>query len=398
MNSHQKAVVSELVNVIVVALLALSQAFAARQFLTEVTVYHEKDNGYFIHRIPALLTTDKGTLLAFCEARMASVSDAAATDIVLRRSLDNGKTWTTAQVVAHFPNYTVGNPAPVQDRKTGVIWLLLTVNPSGVSEKEICDRSPRGTRTVWITHSSDDGATWSSAEEITSTTKEPDWTWYATGPGNGIQLQDGRLVIPCDYKVAGTQAFYAHVIYSDDDGKTWKIGGSAGPQTNESTVVQLADGSLLLNMRSYAGQHLRAVSSSRDGGLSWSPVQLDPALIEPICQATFIRYTLARTAGKNRLLFANPADTARDRMTVRLSYDEGKTWPVSRIVYEDFSEYSSLAILKDGTIGLLYTKGPGKPTPQNGWYPPTHPEIVFAHFNLEWLTHGADHLGANPQP
>jgi sialidase-1 len=384
--------------VLLVVAAVSGQVYGARPFMTEISVYHEKDDGYFIHRIPALLTTVKGTLLAFCEARMESVSDAAATDVVLRRSLDNGKTWTTAQVVAHFPNYTVGNPAPVQDRKTGVIWLLLTVNPAGVSEKEICNRSPRGTRSVWITHSSDDGATWSSAEEITSTTKEADWTWYATGPGNGIQLEDGRLVIPCDYKVAGTQAFYAHVIYSDDDGKTWKIGGSAGPQTNESTVVQLADGSLLFNMRSYAGQHLRAVSYSRDGGLTWSPVQLDPALIEPICQATFIRYTLARTAGKNRLLFANPADTARDRMTVRLSYDEGKTWPVSRTVYEDFSEYSSLAILKDGTIGLLYTKGPGKPTPQNGWYPPTNPEIVFAHFNLEWLTHGADHLGANPQP
>jgi sialidase-1 len=398
MSSDHKGVLGRLAFFAAAYIIASCTAFAAHQFLTEVTVYQEKDNGYFIHRIPALLTTDKGTLLAFCEARMASVSDAASTDIALRRSLDNGKTWTTAQVVAHFPNYTVGNPAPVQDRKTGVIWLLLTVNPAGVSEKEICDRSPRGTRTVWITHSSDDGATWSSAEEITSTTKEPDWTWYATGPGNGIQLEDGRLVIPCDYKVAGTQAFYAHVIYSDDDGKTWKIGGSAGPQTNESTVVQLAKGSLLFNMRSYAGQHRRAVSSSRDGGLTWSPVQLDPALIEPICQATFIRYTLARTAGKNRLLFANPADTARDRMTVRLSYDEGKTWPVSRLVYEDFSEYSSLTILKDGTIGLLYTKGPGKPTPQNGWYPPTNPEIVFAHFNLEWLTHGADHLGAKPQP
>ena len=398
MSSEHRRILGRLTIFAAGCIIASCTAFAAHQFLTEVTVYQEKDNGYFIHRIPALLTTDKGTLLAFCEARMASASDGAATDIALRRSLDNGKTWTTAQVVAHFPNYTVGNPAPVQDRKTGVIWLLLTVNPSGVSEKEICDRSPRGTRTVWITHSSDDGATWSSAEEITSTTKEPDWTWYATGPGNGIQLEDGRLVIPCDYKVAGTQAFYAHVIYSDDDGKTWKIGGSAGPQTNESTVVQLADGSLLLNMRSYAGQHLRAVSSSHDGGLTWSPVQLDPALIEPICQATFIRYTLARTAGKNRLLFANPADTARDRMTVCLSYDEGKTWPVSRLVYEDFSEYSSLAILKDGTIGLLYTKGPGKPTPQNGWYPPTNPEIVFAHFNLEWLTHGADHLGAKPQP
>ncbi len=375
------------------ATLALAiPAFAAHPFYTEVTIFHQKDDGYFIHRIPALLTTDKGTLLAFCEARSESASDAAPTDVVLRRSLDNGQTWTPAQVVAHFPGFTVGNPAPVQDRKTGVIWLPLTANPAGDTEKEIVENSPRGTRTVWITHSDDDGTTWATAQEITSTTKEPNWTWYATGPGNGIQLADGRLVIPCDYKVAGTKELFAHVIYSDDDGKTWKIGGSAGPQTNESAVVQLDDGSLLLNMRSYAGQHRRAIAYSHDGGLTWSPVQLDPALIEPVCEASFIRYTTVKDGGKNRLLFANPADTVRDRMTVRLSYDEGKTWPVSRLVDEEFSEYSSLAVLKDMTIGLLYTKGPGKPTPDKGWFPPTNPEIVFAHFNLEWLTQGKDHL------
>ena len=145
-----------------------------------------------------------------------------------------------------------------------------------------------------------------------------------------------------------------------------------------------------------AGKHLRGISHSTDEGLTWSMVHLDPALIEPVCEGTFIRYTLARNSGNNRLLFANPADTVRDRVTVRLSYDEGQTWPVRRLVDEEFSEYSSLAILRDGTIGLLYTKGPGKPTPQNGWYPPINPEIVFAHFNLEWLTHGADHLGAKP--
>jgi sialidase-1 len=195
--------------------------------------------------------------------------------------------------------------------------------------------------------------------------------------------------------VAGTHAYYAHVIYSDDDGKTWKIGGSVGPQTNESAAVQLADGSLLLNMRSYAGQHRRAIAYSHDDGLTWSPVRLDPALIEPVCEASFIRHTLARNAGRNRLLFSNPADTVRDRLTVRLSYDEGKTWPVARLVNEGFSEYSSLAVLRDGTIGLLYTRGHGKPTTPDQWYPPVNSEIVFAHFNLEWLTHGTDHLEAN---
>lgn len=391
MSSYPGMAVGKIVaGVIAGVFLAAGHAYCARPFLTEIPVYHAKDDGYFIHRIPALLTTDKGSLLAFCEARSESVSDAAPTDVVLRRSVDNGKTWTPAQVVAHFPNYTVGNPAPVQDSKTGVVWLLLTVNPAGDSEKEIEAGSPRGTRTVWVTHSSDDGATWSPAEGITASTKKPDWTWYATGPGNGIQLQDGRLVVPCDHKVLGTHAYYAHVIYSDDDGKTWELGGSAGPETNESAVVELADGSLLLNMRSYAHQNRRAIAYSHDRGLTWSSVQLDPALIEPVCQASLVRYNSVQKGGKDTLLFANPADTVRDRMTVRVSYDGGKTWPVARLIFEDFSEYSSLAVLKDGTIGLLYTRGPGKPSAERGWYPPKDPQIVFARFNLEWLTDGQD--------
>jgi sialidase-1 len=364
---------------------ATAWANGARPFIKQSAVYQAEDDGYFSHRIPALLVTGKGTLLAFCESRLGSASDSAPTDLVLRRSFDNGKSWTAPQVVAHFPGFTVGNPTPVEDRKTGVIWLLMTANPAGVTEKEIDEASPKGARTVWITHSSDDGLHWAGAREITSYIKKSDWTWYATGPGNGIQLTDGRLVIPCDHKVAGTHAYYSHVIYSDDDGKSWKIGGSAGPETNESAVVQLTNGSLLLNMRSYAGKHQRAIALSHDGGLTWSPVRLDPALIEPVCQASMVRCTVEREAGKNRLLFSNPADTVhRDRMTVRLSYDEGKTWPVARLVYAGPSAYSSLAVLHDGTIGLLYERGTAN----------AYEEIAFARFNLKWLTHGADHFKA----
>jgi len=386
MRFYQKSITPRVVACVFVGLfLILARAYGARRFMKQAVVYHATDGGYFTHRIPALLTTNKGTLLAFCEARSGSGSDSAPIDVVLRRSIDNGKTWTPAQVVVHFPDYTVGNPAPVEDRKTGVIWLLLTANPAGLTEKEIENGSPKGTRTVWVTYSRDDGASWAAAREITSSTKKANWTWYATGPGNGIQLKSGRLVIPCDHKVAVTHAYYSHVIYSDDDGKSWKIGGSAGPETNESAVVQLADGSLLLNMRSYAGQHRRAIALSHDGGLTWLPVHMDPTLIGPVCQASMVRYTLAPKGRKDRLLFSNPADTAhRDRMTVRMSYDEGKTWPVARLVYPGFSAYSSLAVLPDGTIGLLYEQGRAKP----------YAEIIFAHFNLEWLTQGADHLSA----
>lgn len=366
--------------VAVAIFLVLARAYGARPFIRQTTVYHAKDGGYFIHRIPALLATGKGTLLAFCEARQGSASDSAPTNIVLRRSSNDGRTWTPAQVVAHFPGFTVGNPTPVEDRRTGVIFLLMTANPAGETETEIGEGSPKGSRTVWIASSRDDGTHWSTAREITASVKKPNWTWYATGPGNGIQLSDGRLVVPCDHDVAASNVHYSHVIYSDDNGKTWKIGGTAGPDTNESAVAQLADGSLLLNMRSYAGKHQRALATSHDGGLSWSAVHLAPALIEPVCEGSMVRYTRARGQARSWLLFSNPADTARrDRMTVRLSYNGGKTWPVARLIDKGPSAYSSLTVLRDGSIGLLYERGTAN----------AYQEIEFAHFNLAWLTHGA---------
>jgi len=123
---------------------------------------------------------------------------------------------------------------------------------------------------------------------ITTDVKQPDWTWYATGPGNGIQLRSGRLVIPCDHNLAGDDSRHSHIIYSDDGGATWHIGGIAEAQTNESAVVELKDGSLLLNMRSYHGKNRRAVQRSIDWGASWAPLRLDDALIEPVCQASMI--------------------------------------------------------------------------------------------------------------
>ncbi|MDE3179108.1 MAG: exo-alpha-sialidase, partial [Acidobacteriota bacterium] len=349
-------------------------------------VFREKSGGYFTHRIPALLVTGKGALLAFCEGRRGSASDSAPTDILLRRSLDGGNTWGPVQVVASFARDTVGNPTPVYDRRTRTILLLMTRSPAGVSESEIMAGKGRGSKTVWITRSADEGAHWSRLENITSSAKRGDSTWYATGPGNGIQMRDGRLVIPCDHAVAGGHHYWSHVIYSDSDGKTWKIGGSAGPDTNESAVVELANGDLILNMRSYAGHYRRAIAYSHDGGVTWSPVHLDPALVEPVCEASLIRYSLAATGGRNRLLFSNPADIVRDRMTVRLSYDEGQTWPVSRMIYKGPSGYSSLAVLKDRTIGLLYERSPEK----NAGLAGEGPGIVFAHFNLDWLTRGKD--------
>lgn len=348
----------------------------------QLDVFIAGQDGYHTFRIPALIVSPKGTLLAFCEGRKNNRSDTGDIDLVLKRSFDGGKSWQPMQIVADFGPDTIGNPCPVIDRATGTIWLPLTKNIGSETQKQIEEGQSRENRTVWLTKSIDDGATWAKPIEITQAVRDSKWTWYATGPGCGIQLQSGRLVIPCDFRERGTKTLGSHVIYSDDGGRSCKIGGTIAPKVNECQVAELADGSVMLNMRSYHGKNRRAVAVSKDGGLTWSEVKLDEALIEPVCQASFLRYTLAKTQGKNRLLFANPASTKREKMTIRLSYDEGQTWPVSKLLYAGPSAYSALAVLPDWSVGCLYEQGTKS----------AYDTIRFARCTLEWLTDGKDRL------
>jgi sialidase-1 len=332
-------------------------------------VFKAGDDGYHTFRIPALITTKKGTLLAFCEARKNSKSDTGDIDLVVKRSRDNGKTWSKMQIVADHGPDTIGNPSPVVDRSTGTIWLPLTGNPGHIEEKQIM--AGTGTRTAWMTSSVDDGVHWTNPIEITTGVKQPDWTWYATGPGNSIQLKSGRLLVPSVHaRLGDAHKYYSHVIYSDDHGKTWKRGGVAGENTDEAAVVELKDGSLLMNMRSSREKKRRATARSHDGGITWSAMRYDDALVEPPCQASLIALP------RNRLLFSNPADVERVRMTLRMSSDEGVTWPVSKLLHEGPSAYSSLAALRDSTIGCLYERG----------VKDLYETITFARFNTEWLS------------
>jgi sialidase-1 len=243
-----------------------------------------------------------------------------------------------------------------------------------LTEREIEKDSSRGTRTVWLTHSRDDGASWEAPVEITRSVKEPGWGWYATGPGNGIQLRSGRLVIPCDHRRYEGQARHSHVIYSDNGGRNWNIGGSAQPDTNECAVVDLRDGSLMLNMRSYAGRNRRAVALSRDGGITWGDFRLDEALIEPVCQASMIRYD------SRHLLFSNPASTRRERLAVRASTNDGRSWAAARVLHAGPAAYSSLAVLPTRNIGCLYECGAES----------AYETITFARFSLSWLMNGSN--------
>lgn len=375
-------------SVAIAILIALLVQGATAVPLMQKALFIQGRGGYNNYRIPALLTTQAGTLLAFCEGREGG--DSSDIDMLIRRSEDGGKTWAPKQVVWDQGRNVCGNPCPVQDRDTGIIWLLLTWNDSTDSGKKLHDGTAKDTRRVYVCSSEDDGRTWSKPIEITATTKKKDWWWYATGPSVGIQLQQGphkgRLVIPCDHTDKSGHA--SHIIYSDDHGKSWQLGGSVSGGCNECQVVELADGKLMLNMRMQEkGQGKRGIATSEDGGQTWSELKLDPVLTEPVCQASFLRYTLASTNSKNRLLFSNPASAPppgqsrgdRVNMTVRLSYDEGRTWPVSKLLHDGPSAYSCLAVLPDGDIGCLYEGGETR-----------YGEIVFARFSLEWLTDGKD--------
>ena len=310
--------------------LAATDAPDRTRALDQSPVFVSGQGGYHTYRIPSLIATRNGTVLAFCEGRKHGSGDSGDIDLLLRRSLDGGKTWGRTQVVWDDGPNTCGNPCPVIDARTNTIWLLLTHNLGTDSEAAIVEGTSKGTRTVWVTRSQDEGATWSVPVEITQAVKRPDWTWYATGPGIGIQLRSGRLVVPCDNMVAGSKTQQSHVILSDDGGKTWRIGGVVGPQCDESQVVELADGRLMLNIRSYRGDHRRLVALSTDGGETFSPPVKDDTLLEPVCQASI----LGLSEGPGDILFSNPASTKRERMTVRLSTDQGKTWPHAQVLHD----------------------------------------------------------------
>jgi sialidase-1 len=353
---------------VAIALLATHATFAAE--LTETIPFTAGQDNYHTYRIPALVVTKQGTLLAICEGRKNGRGDHGNLDLVQKRSSDGGQTWGKLELIHEEggdAKVTIGNPCPVVDQSTGVIWLPFN----------------RDNDRVFMTSSSDDGQTWAKPRDITESVKSENWTWYATGPGNGIQLvhgpHAGRLVIPCDHRVGASKddkgswdkAGRSHVIYSDDHGQTWKLGGATDDAMNECAVIELPDGTLMLNSRSYRGKACRGISLSKDGGATWEPTTDDPALIESVCQASLIRYCQSVT------VFCNPAvPKGRHHLTVRLGDAEAKTWNHSRVVCEGSSAYSSLAVLPDGNIGLLYERDDYK-------------QLVFARFPYEWVKQGS---------
>lgn len=387
-------------------------AIAAAE-LEKADLFRGGEGGYALYRIPGVVVTARGTVLAYCEARRTGKSDWDTIDIVLRRSTDGGKTWTEPRKIADVPGPKTKNPVALAQglgRPEDVTYNNAVMIPdrSGAVHLLFCLEYAR----CFYQRSDDDGLTFSPPVEITAAfdrfRPEYDWKVLATGPGHGIQLRSGRLVVPV-WLSPGTgggahRPSVTATIFSDDEGKTWQRGEIAVPDTaewtnpNEAALVELADGRVLLNARSESKAHRRLVTMSPDGATKWSRPRFDEALLEPICEGSLARLTPAQGGGKARILFANPHNLgraagdevpgrSRDRrnLSVKASDDGGATWPVNRVLEPGPSGYSDLAVLPDGTVLCFYERTP----PAAGGGRGT-PLLTLARFNLAWLLEGND--------
>jgi len=380
--------------IITSSLFNLGCSAGPKMYMAKTDLFEAGKGGYATYRIPAIVVTPKASVLAFTEARLNSRSDWANIDIMMRRSDDGGKTWQPPRKIIDEGDKTVNNFVPIVDEQTGDLHFVYCVNYG---------------RCFYMC-SKDDGKTFSKPVEITYVFEkfkpEYNWTVIATGPGHGLQLKNGRLLIPswlCDGGGKNHRPSCVATIYSDDHGKTWERGeiivnnGEEVKNPSETIAVELNDGRIMLNIRSESKEYLRLLSYSRDGATNWTKPVFDNELYEPICMASILRLSRKPKSGKNRIIFANPDSRytknvirkqwgarPRENVSVKLSYDEGETWPVSKVIDPGISGYSDLALGPDGSIYCLYERGGDK-----GF---AYGYLTVARFNLAWLTDGADDL------
>jgi sialidase-1 len=383
-------------------------ALGASPFLEQTNLFEAGQGGYALYRIPGVIVTTNGSILIYCEARRSN-GDWAPMDVLVRRSTDGGRSWSSPAIIPGPAGPVEKNPVRGKSQSEGTTCN----NPMAIADENgsihllFCVEYMR----CFYLQSQDDGLTWSQPREITKTfdqfRPEYDWRVIATGPGHGIQLRNGRLVVPV-WLSLGTgknnhSPSVSAVIYSDDHGNTWRRGDVAArnteqwPSPNETAAIELADAGVMLNIRSPAAEHLRLVTRSKDGVSGWATPKFDRQLFGPPCMGSLARYSTRPLADRNRILFSQPAaldpieenkkpsNLDRKNLTIRLSYDEGGTWPVRKTLESGPSAYSDLAVLPDRTIVCFYERaapGSAKPSPYGC--------LTFARFNLAWLTDGKD--------
>lgn len=324
-------------------------------------VFEQGTFGYEVYRIPAIVKTKGNILLAFAEARkLRSNGDSGDIDMVVKRSADNGKTWSEQIMIWNDGQNTCGNPVPIVDDK-GRVHLLMTWNHKDDKWSALVNGKGNDTRRPYYVYSDDEGKTWSTPTEITESIKNVNWDWYGTGPSHGIQIKNGkyknRLISPNYFTVRENNKVvdYAHVAYSDNYGLTWKA-GNATPvgETGECSVAELEDGNLMLNMRTNEGYY-RKYSLSTDGGITWSVPKVDVKQLDSKCQGSIL------TVGSN-LFLSNTAAATRTNMTVKKSTDNGVNWSSKYVVYTGNSGYSDLVQISQHQIGVFYEGGKNRYT------------------------------------
>jgi sialidase-1 len=326
------------------------------------------------YRIPALVTAPNGDLIAAIDERIPSCADLRGSDdinIVQRRSSDNGETWTEIEMVIDFPKgLSASDPSMIVDEVTGEVFLFYNYMDLD-NEKDVYY--------LHVMKSKDNGKTWSEPEDITSQISKPEWhkDFKFITSGRGIQARDGRLLHTLVRLKEGVYLFG-----SDDHGKSWFLIDSPVKPADESKVMQLANGDYMINSRVNTGEGHRYVHISKDKGKTWV-TRPEKKLVDPGNNASIVRYTSVEDGyHKNRLLFSNSnSKQHRENLTVRISYDEGKTWSEGKTIYTGGSAYSSMTILENGEIGVFFEKDGYK-------------ENSFVSFSLAWLTDGKDNYKA----
>ncbi|MGW8764354.1 exo-alpha-sialidase [Streptomyces sp. NPDC055815] len=359
------------------------------------TVPFKARENYYCTRIPAVVTSRTGVLLAFAEGRTRATTtgchDVGDNDLVLKRSLDGGATWQPLQIVVGASDELAhGNPAPVVDAVTGRITLLYS---SSDWNHDTAKPSRTGyARTVHAVHSMDGGLTW-SASVPQPQLKAEGWGWVSTGPGHGIQLgrgpHHGRLVVPGDHTAGGDTTAGGQLYISDDGGLTWSLGATSevsksGAYPGELTVAETVDGNVYVNARNSAPTHCltnehRLDAVATDGGGSFAAPFTQVANLDtsPVF-GSLLRLHAADQDGKpDQLLYSGASRLGpsaledRRELAVRSSYDEGKSWrTVGTLVSADRTGYSDLALLPNGSVGIVYETAGNIP----------HGNVVFAAF------------------
>ncbi|MDD3739563.1 MAG: sialidase family protein [Lentimicrobiaceae bacterium] len=408
---------SKLLKIFLVFLLTISYIYLHSQecgFFRKQVVLDPMNTQYYIFRIPSIVTTQKGTIMIFAEGRKGRGGDWDPSNIVFRASYDKGNTWTDISILGDYGITTCSNAVPIFDYFENKLHVVYTV----------------GYSIVYYTCSSDDGLSWEKPVNITASFEkikaEYPWKVIATGPGHGTQLSSGRIIVPVWMSSSGavdsaTNTLAHHpsistVLFSDDFGKTWETGDIISPNNdtlifpNEAICVETADGFVMFNMRNESPNYRRLVSISPNGVSNWTRPYYSDNFFEPICHASMIRYSIRPFQDQNRILFVNPdsrmspwsmkrgttskAAPKRERsnLTLRISYDEAVTFPVSKVIDPGIAGYSDLAIDSTGVIHCIYESG----MKNNNKFLPS--AITMVSFDLQWATNCKDSLSVNDMP